>query len=384
MLTCHGHSPRPKVQLMSSRWASPCNWRGGDTGPVELVAFGLDHATAGLELRERLAVAEAATPAALARLTDPAVSPLQQAVILSTCNRVEVYAAARTRPSRDELVELLGRLRGLPPGDLTAAARVYRGDEVPHRLAATAAGLHSLVLGEAQIQGQVRRALELALAAGTAGPELRRLFETAIAAGRRVRSTTDIGRGVASVPHAAVQFAQRRLGALTRFTVLLLGAGTVSDLAAKHLVKLKPAGLLVIGRDPARAESLAARHGGRALGSDALVEALVQAHVVICSTGAPRPVLHRHQLERALPHRQDSGPAPLLLIDLALPRDVDPAAAGLPGIEICTIDDLQRVVERTREQRRSELPAAQSVLSAAVARFTRWLAAREAAALLTL
>jgi glutamyl-tRNA reductase len=345
---------------------------------ADLVSVGVDHATAALELRERLALAEADVPAALARLTDPAVSPLEQAVILSTCNRVEVYAAARTHPSREELVSLLARSQGLSPRELMGAVRVHRGDEVPYRLAETAAGLHSLVLGEAQIQGQVRKAVELAVAAGTAGPELRRMFESAIAAGRRVRSTTDIGRGVASVPHAAIQFARQRLGTFASATVLLVGAGSVSELAAKHLVKLNPATLLIIGRDRARAESLAERHGARALGSDALVEALAQARVVISSTGAPQPVLQRDQLERALAHRQGDNPEPLLLVDLAVPRDVDPAAAGMPGVELCTIDDLEEVVERTRTQRQAELPAAHSVLRTEVARFTRWLHTRAA------
>jgi len=343
---------------------------------ADLVSVGVDHATAGLELRERLALTEADVPAALSRLIDPAASPLEQAVILSTCNRVEVYGAARTHVSREELLSLLAGSHGLSARELVGAVRVHRGDEVPYRLAATAAGLHSLVLGEAQIQGQVRKAAEVAIAAGTAGPELRRMFESAVAAGRRVRSTTDIGRGVASVPHAAVQFARQRLVTLAGVTVLLIGAGTVSELAAKHLVKQNPAALLIIGRDPARAASLAERHGGRALGSEALVEALAEAGVVISSTGAPTPVLHRDQLERALARRRDNS-APLLLLDLAIPRDVDPAVATMPGVELCTIDDLEEVVERTRTQRHAELPAAHSVLRAEVARFTRWLRSRE-------
>ena len=231
----------------------------------ELVAVGLDHSTAEIELRERVAFADADIPAALARLAGPAGGPLEQAAILSTCNRVELYAVARSRLGPDELAALLARHHGLDPRELMSALYVHRGDEVPHHLAATAAGMHSLVLGETQIQGQVRTALEHALAAGTAGPELRRLFESAIAAGRRVRARTRLGRGVASVPQASVEFARRRLGTLAGSTVLLIGAGRVGELAAGQLSKRGVRELLVLGRDAARAERLAARHGGRAV-----------------------------------------------------------------------------------------------------------------------
>jgi glutamyl-tRNA reductase len=255
---------------------------------------------------------------------------------------------------------------------------VHRGDEVPHHLAATAAGMHSLVLGEAQIQGQVRAALDHAMAAGTAGPELRRLFESAIATGRRVRSRTALGRGVASVPGASVELVRQRLGTLGQSTVLLIGAGTAGELAAKQLVKHGPRELLVLGRDVARAERLAERYGGRAVTSDRLGEALAQSDVVISSTGAPHPIVDRDRLEQAIARRGRAGSPPLLLIDLAVPRDIDPAVAGLAGVEVHTIDDLRRVVERNLKQRSAELPAAYAVVRAEVARFTRWLSCRDA------
>jgi glutamyl-tRNA reductase len=373
-----GHAPRDRHVWARSRHDTPPAREASRRGSrgVELVAVGLDHTTAEVQLRERLAFAPAEMPAALACLTDPGISPLEQAAILSTCNRVEVYGVARTWPSRKKLVSFLAHFHGLAADELMPAVYVRRGAEVPDHLAATAAGLHSLVLGEAQIQGQVRNALELAIASGTAGPELRRLFESAIAAGRRVRSHTGIGRGVASVPHAAVGLARQRLGTLEGSTVLLVGAGTVGELTAKHLRKLGPRALLVVGRDPGRAERVAERNGGRALASDRLREGLAQADVVISSTGARRPVLHRDDLEAAVAGRRVGSP-PLLLIDLAVPRDVDPAVAGLAGVEVHTIDDLERVVERAREGRRTELPAAYAVLRPEVARFTRWLSSRE-------
>jgi glutamyl-tRNA reductase len=223
----------------------------------------------------------------------------------------------------------------------------------------------------------VRTALEHALAAGTAGPELRRLFESSIAAGRRVRSGTALGRGAASVPHASVDFVRHRLGTLSNSTVLLIGAGTTSELAAKHLVKHGVGNLLVLGRNPARAQGLAERHGGRVVSSGGLSEALAQSDVVISSTGAPHPIVHRDHLEPALARRRPGDSPPLLLIDLAVPRDVDAAVGELVGVELHTIDDLRRTVERTLAQRSAELPAAYSILRTEVARFTEWLRRRE-------
>ena len=343
------------------------------TQRLDLVAVGLDHTTAGIELRERVAFADAEIPSALEQLTASPGELLEQAVILSTCGRVEVYGAARPGPRPDELASFLARYHGLDPGELSSALYVHRGDQVPHHLAATAAGMHSLVLGEAQIQGQVRTALQHALAAGTAGPELRRLFESAIAAGRRVRSRTRLGRGVASVPHASVEFARRRLGTLERSTVLLIGAGTIAELTAKHLAKYGVGELLVLGRDVARAERLAGRHGGRAVMRERLGDALARADVVISATGAPGAVVHADDL--AIRNRAAS---PLLLIDLAVPRDIDPAVARVPGADLYTLDELRAVVEQALLQRRAELPAAGSVLRDEVARFTSWLRRREA------
>jgi glutamyl-tRNA reductase len=346
------------------------------------VAVGLDHTTAGVELRERFAFADGEIPAALACLTDPTDPLLDQAAILSTCNRVELYGVARSRPDARRLASFLALARGLGAARVASTLYVYRDERVAHRLAATAAGIHSLVLGEAQIQGQIRRALEHALTAGTAGAELRRLFESAVAAGRRVRAQTAIGRGAASVPYAAVEFARLRHGTLDRSTVLLIGAGDMGELAAKQLVKRGCKRLLVLGRAPSRAKRLAMSYGGHAITPDRLDEALAQSDVVISATGSPRPILHADQLRRALALR-GAGPV-VLLIDLSVPRDIDPAAGELPGVELHTLDDLRGSVERALAQRRAELPEAYAILETEVARFTDWLRRREAAAGLSL
>lgn len=366
-------SPRDAPDI-SDRTGQPSRRR---SSPLQLVAVGLDHRTAAIELRERVAFADSDVPVALAQLTNPANPLLDQAAILSTCNRVELYGVARSRGKAHELAAFLARFHEVEPHRLMGAVYLRHGDAVAHHLAATTAGLHSLVLGEAQIQGQVRTALEHALAAGTAGPELRRMFESAIAAGRRVRTGTAVGRGVASIPHASIEFVRSRLGSLGDATVLLIGAGTTGELAAKHLAKHSPREVLVFGRDAARAECLARRYGGRGVASDRLLEALTRADVVITSTGAPHPIVSRDQLEQALRGRRAVS-TPLLLVDLAVPRDIEPAGGAVAGVELHTIDDLRQTVEQTLVQRRAELPAAHSILRAEVARFTGWLRRRQA------
>jgi glutamyl-tRNA reductase len=344
------------------------------------VAVGLDYRTAPIELRERVAFDRSDIPAALAQLTEPTDPLLEQAAILSTCNRVEVYGITRSPRSLEELTSFLALHRGLELCELRGSVYVHRDAEVAHHLAATSAGMHSLVLGEAQIQGQVRRALDCAIAAGTAGPELRRLFESAISAGRQVRSRTALGCGVASVSQASIELACQRLGRLSQSRVLLIGVGTTGELAAKHLIKHNPHQLLVVGRSRVRATRLAARYGGRTVPSDQLGEALARSDLVISSTGAPYTIVHRHQVEHALAHRCGANSHPLVLIDLAAPRDIEATAAELAGVELYTIDDLRPVVEQTLTRRSAELPAAYSLVRAEVARFTSWLTSREAAA----
>jgi glutamyl-tRNA reductase len=344
-----------------------------------LVAIGADHTTAGIELRERIAFAECELAAALRRLTDPADRLLEQAAILSTCNRVEVYGVARSPSAARRLVAFLADWHSLDTSELDGKMYVYRNHQVARRLAETTAGMHSLVLGEAQIQGQVRRALDHALAAGTAGAELRRLFESAITAGRRARSHTAIGRGAVSVPSATVEFARTRLGTLSGSTVLLIGTGDMSELAAKQLAGRGIEELLVLSRTPSRAQRLATRYGGRAIGPEQLEEALARSDVVVSASGASTAALGREQLRRAATRRGGRS-RPLLVIDLSVPRDVDPAAAGLPGIEVHTIDDLRGDSERALAQRHAEVPGASAILDREMTRFTDWLRRREAPA----
>ena len=343
---------------------------------LALVAIGLDHTTAGVEVRERLAFTDGEIPTALRRLTAPGDGLLDQAAIVSTCNRVELYGVSRSRPAAGQLTSFLARYHGLVESEIASSLYVYRDEQVPHQLAATAAGMRSLVLGESQILGQVRKALDHAMRAGTAGVELRRLFESAVAAGRRVRSETAISRGAASVPYASVEFVRRRLGTLDDATVVVIGTGEMAELVAKQLVKRGAMQLLVFGRSHPHATRLAESHGGQAVAAERLDEALARADAVITATGAPQSVLTCERLRRVMALR-GTRTASLLLIDVSVPRDVDPSAAGLAHVELHTIDDLRATAERTLMRRRDELPEATTILAREVTRFTTWLQQRE-------
>jgi len=348
------------------------------TPRLQFMAAGVDHTTVGIEVRDRLAFADAEMPSALERLTDPIGGMFEQAAILSTCNRVELYGIARSSPSERQLASFLAGSHELPASRVAPMLSIYRGDEVAFHLAATASGMCSLVLGEAQILGQIRTALEHALAAGTAGPELRRLFESSIAAGRKVRSGTSIGRGALSIPAASVELARRRRGTLAQSTVLLLGTGRAAQLAAQQLIKRDVGRLLVLSRTPSRAREFARAHGGHAILQERLDGALTCADVVITATGAPLRVLRHDQVQRALARRRADS-TPLLVIDLSVPRAVEPSAADLEGLELHTVDDLRDVVERALVQRRAALPAAYEILRGEVARFVTWCDRRQAA-----
>ncbi|HTU63773.1 MAG TPA: glutamyl-tRNA reductase, partial [Polyangiales bacterium] len=322
---------------------------------MALVAIGLDHNTAGVEVRERLSFTDDEIPTALRRLIAPGSGLLDQAAIMSTCNRVELYGVSRSRPAAVQLASFLARYHGLLESEIASSLYLYRDDQVPHHLAATAAGMRSLVLGESQILGQVRKALQHATRAGTSGVELRRLFESAVAAGRRVRAETAISSGAASVPYACVEFARRRLGTLDHATVVVIGTGEMAGLAARQLAKRGTMQLLVFGRSYTHARSLAESCRGQALRSPQLDEALAQADAVITATCSSQPVLNCDRLRRVLALR-NAMTAPLLLVDVSVPRDVDPSAAGLSGVELHTIDDLRATAERTLMRRRDALP----------------------------
>ena len=328
---------------------------------MTLVAIGINHQTAPVELRERVAFADHALPGALAALRG--LAGVREAVLLSTCNRTELYAV-----TEDDGRALDAWMASHPAdaGRQDMAAYLYRhqdADAVRH-LFRVATGLDSLVLGEPQILGQVKQAWAAARGAGTLGGQLDRLFQQAFVAAKRARTDTRIGANPVSVASTAVHLAQATFARLEDAVVLLVGAGETIELVARHLGKVKR--LLVANRTLAHAQDLASRNGGVALPLDELQRHLAEADIVFCATASREPVIRRAQVEAALAQRRHR---PMLLLDLAVPRDVEPAVAELKDAFLYTIDDLERAVEDNRRSRREAAEAAEAIVDLQVARF---------------
>jgi glutamyl-tRNA reductase len=327
---------------------------------VRLVLVGTSHRFAPVELRERVALS-LADAAALARAV---AGDAREAVCLSTCNRTELYVAAADGDDAERVaVEALAELEP----DVAASLYRLRDEAAALHLFRVAAGLDSLVPGEGEILGQVRHAYE----AGTTGPLLDRLFRQALHAGRKVRSQTAIGESPASVASAAAALAEQVFGELEGRQILLLGAGKVSEQAARNLLSRRARIAFVANRTADRASELAAKLGAEALPLECVEAELEHADVVVASTSAPGYVLGREQVARALKVRRGR---PLLLVDLAVPRDLDPAINELEGCYLYDIDDLQAVVIETLAARRGEAQRAESIVASEADKFHEWRA----------
>ena len=339
----------------------------------DLLALGISHKTAPLELRERLALTEGRTIGLLGELRS--AEQISEAAAISTCNRTELYMVVGDPVAAESAaLAALSREAGIRPTELTESLFSGRGVEAARHLFRVASGLDSMILGEAEIQGQVKRAYELALIEGASGAILNRLLRGALSAGKRVRAETGIGAGGVSVPSAAVELATRTLGDLNGRRALLIGAGETAALAARALAARGVAAVFVANRRYDRALALAERFGGSAVRLDDLPDQLERADLVVASTNSPRHVVERSELERAAAVRAGR---PLLVIDLAVPRDIDPSAREIGGIVLRDVDDVQAVVDRNASGRAAEVQRAERILDAEVARFERWLGSLE-------
>ena len=335
----------------------------------ELIALGISHKTAPVALRERLAFTEREASDFMVELTHTA--EVREAVVISTCNRTEVYLVVGD-PVRAEsdVLGLLARRADIRPTELAEAIYSPRNCEAARHLYRVTAGLESMIVGEAEIQGQVRRAHEAAMRAGATGALSNRMFAAALTTGKRVRAETEIGSSRVSVPSVAVDLAQSVLGDLEKRHVVILGAGETSELTARALAEQGAGTIFVANRHADRALSLAQRFGGAVVGLDKLPEQLLQADIVLSSTSSPHPIVGREELELVMAEREGR---PLLLIDIAVPRDVDPGCADLEGVSLYDIDDLQAVVARNLSSREQETPHALEIVEEEIQRFARWL-----------
>ena len=339
----------------------------------ELVVIGLSWRTAPVSVREKLAFADAELDAALAALR---AGPINEAMILSTCNRVEIYAAAPSaapESTREQAAAAVRRYlatsRGVDSESLSGVLYEHGAIDAVRHIFRVASSLDSMVVGESQILGQLKDAYGRAAAAGTANAILGRCLERSFRVAKRVRSETEIAKGAANISSVAVELAVRVFGDLAGKSILLLGAGKMSALAARHLRRAGAAHIAVANRSRDRAAQLAAEVDGEARTWEELDDLLAAADVVISSTGSTEPVLTRKRIKKIVKKRRYRS---LLIVDIAVPRDAEPQIAGLDGVYLFDIDDLEKVVAENLRLRSREADAGAAIVEAEAAQFEAW------------
>ncbi|HEY4098946.1 MAG TPA: glutamyl-tRNA reductase [Baekduia sp.] len=335
----------------------------------ELLCLGISQKTAPVAVRERLALTTKEAQSLCRELIE--TDSIREAVAISTCNRTEVYLVGDPVGAETELLSRLAQRAGTRPTELAEALYAPRNCDAARQLYRVVSGLESMIVGEAEIQGQAKRAYEAALEAGTTGPLTNRLFTAALQTGKRVRSETTIGEGRASVSSVAVGLARDVMGPeLASRDVVIIGAGETSELTARALAEQGVRTIFVANRHADRARSIADRFGGSVSSLHDLPDRLAEADIVVSSTSSPHPIIGVDEL--AVVMREREG-APLLLIDIAVPRDIDPACGELEGVTLYDIDDLQSVVARNRQVREAEREQAEEVVEDEIQRFARWM-----------
>jgi glutamyl-tRNA reductase len=351
--------------------------QGSARGRVHIVLIGCNHRTAPVELRERVAFTQEQALHAAGELRRQGI--LEEAVVLSTCNRSELYgvADAVSNPITETLQDFLTSYHGISRAEIDG--RIYRwtGTDALRHLFRVAAGLDSMLLGEAEILGQLRSAYGLALENGSTGPLLNRAFQGALEVGKRVRSETEVGARPMSVALAGVKLAERVFGNLKGRAALVVGAGAVAEQVVEHLRNRGIGSLRVVNRSFDRAAELAASMGGEAVAWESLGSVLATPDIIVTSVGNG-PVLSREMLEHALAAR---GGRPIFVVDLGIPRNVAPDAAGLYNLYLYNIDDLGEIVEQNKRAREAEIPRAEAIIAEHVEKFEGWRAGMEAASI---
>ncbi len=333
----------------------------------------MSHRSAPVEVREKVAFAPCASRPFLRRIKDEGI--VAEAVMLSTCNRTEVYAVVESEAARPLLLDAVAEDRGVDRDGLERDMYWLADEEAVRHLYRVTSSLDSMIVGEAQILGQVRDAYRSATEEQTTGPVLNRLFHTSLRVGKQVRSETGIGDSSLSVPHVAVKLAENVFGSLDGRRALVVGAGEMSELVVRHLKDRGVRDLRIANRTPERARNLAGRVGGSVASFDSLSEELAQSDVVVSSTGSGEWVLGNEEVSGALKRRGD----PLFFIDIAVPRDVDPTVQTLGRAYLYDIDDLQAVVERNAEGREAAAEQGEAMISPEVFEFMGWLSTLHAA-----
>jgi glutamyl-tRNA reductase len=341
---------------------------------MQLLLVGISHKTAPVDLRERVDLQTRDLGAVLRALADRGSA--REAVVLSTCNRAELYAACdEAEPTRQDLVRFLSDYNEVAPAEIAPHVYGLSDLEAARHLFRVAAGLESLVVGEPQILGQVKEAHTAASEARTSGPVLNRLFHASFAVGKRVRTETGLGSGAVSVSYAAVALARKIFGDLTGRTVVVIGAGEMGKLTAVHMKSQQVRHITIVSRTMAHAARTAEAIGGASAAPwDELDEVVGASDIVITATGAAAPILTKAHIETVMRPRRNR---PLFIIDIAMPRDVEPEAGEIEQVFLYNIDDLQTIVQENMARRTAELERAEEIVTQELERFTAWMQSRE-------
>jgi glutamyl-tRNA reductase len=337
---------------------------------MSIVLVGLSHKTAPLEMRERLTFGESLLSEALNRLVDQ--ESVDEGLIVSTCNRVELIASTPASPDHglDCLTGFLNTFHRLPPNTLNGHIYRHADTNAIKHLFRVASSLDSMVIGESQILGQVKDAYQHAINAGTIGRVLSQLMHRALSVAKRIRTETGVAQNPVSISSVAVELARKIFGELSDKTVLLVGAGEMGELAARSLIETGTSKLIVTNRTAERAEEIARKYSGGAVNFEAFYDVLPSADIVICSTGAPDYVVRPADTKRALKSRKKG---PVLFIDISVPRNIDPALASLENAFLFDVDDLNSIVHTNIKEREREARRAESIIDAEVEQFVHQL-----------
>ena len=336
---------------------------------MNIIVVGLSHKTAPVEIREKIAFSPTAMEEPLRQML--ALPAIAEGVIVSTCNRVELYATSRNSEAAViELKDFLARFHQIAPETLTEHLYDYEGEHAIRHVLRVASSLDSMVIGEPQILGQIKTAYGYASEFKTAGLVLNRFLHKAFSVAKRVRTETAIASNAVSVSFAAVELARKIFDTLENKTVMLIGAGEMCELAARHFVNNGVSKVLVTNRTFARAEKLAAEFNGTAVAFDNFREQLHRADIVLSSTGSPDYVISAQKLKEVTKMRKHK---PMFLIDIAVPRDIDPLANKIDNVYLYDVDDLQGVVQANLKERQKEAAKAEAIIDEEIVQFQRWM-----------
>ncbi|MFV2005166.1 MAG: glutamyl-tRNA reductase [Gammaproteobacteria bacterium] len=333
---------------------------------MSLITLGINHKTAPLELRERLAFTPQSLPEALLSLKK--LDHVEEVSILSTCNRTEIYCAT-TEDNDQKIVQWFSQFHGLDADQFKEHLYIHSHEETIRHAMEVACGLDSMILGEPQIAGQMKAAYALANENGTIGQLLGKLYQRAFAVSKQVRTDTDIGSSPVSVAFAAVSLAKQIFGNLEKTTVLLVGAGETIELAARHLHAQGVEKIIIANRSIERAQKLADEFHGKAISLQHISDHLYHCDIVISSTASPLPIIGKGTVERALKQRKHE---PIFMVDLAVPRDIEPEVSKLDDVYLYSVDDLKSVIEENMENRQQAAEQAREIIDIQVNHFLDW------------